>query len=398
MPSCFHVASTIRSGLAVREGLFGLIERQKFWRGIFLVWNYCNALKSHKTAKGIFGKAWRRQAEIWKCLATKARGSPDATARSMRRCSPSSAGSTLAVDAVADRVGSACSASAAAAMTSAAAAPARILVFDSGLGGLTVLAEISRARPEAEIVYAADDACFPYGALSEAALVDRVGEVVAMLIERFAPDLVVIACNTASTLVLAPLRARSSPRGLRRHGPGDQAGGVGVPVGPRLGAGDAGDGRARLYPRARPRFRERLRSDAGGFCAPGRSRGAATARRSGRRGRNRRARSRRASSSRGDRRTDQIVLACTHFPLLTDRFAALAPWPVAFVDPAPAIARRVDALLGPPRGARRAGPPFPVLFTSGRAPTDALQKALLRFGLGATSTLGIPLPVLTRRG
>ncbi len=88
---------------------------------------------------------------------------------------------------------------------------------------------------------------------------------------------------------------RSSPRGLRRHGPGDQAGGVGVPVGPRLGAGDAGDGRARLYPRARPRFRERLRSDAGGFCAPGRSRGAATARRSGRRGRNRRARSRRAS-------------------------------------------------------------------------------------------------------
>ena len=98
------------------------------------------------------------------------------------------------------------------------------------------------------------------------------------------------------------------------------------------------------------------------------------------------------------RRTDQIVLACTHFPLLTDRFVALAPWPVAFVDPAPAIARRVDALLGPPRGARRAGPPFPALFTSGRAPTPAMRKALLRFGLGATSTLGIPLPVLTRRG
>ena len=41
----------------------------------------------------------------------------------------------------------------------------RILVFDSGLGGLTVLTEIARARPEAEIVYAADDAFFPYGAL-----------------------------------------------------------------------------------------------------------------------------------------------------------------------------------------------------------------------------------------
>jgi glutamate racemase len=89
--------------------------------------------------------------------------------------------------------------------------------------------------------------------------------------------------------------------------------------------------------------------------------------------------------SRGDRRTDQIVLACTHFPLLTDMFEALAPWPVAFVDPAPAIARRVDALLGPPREAS-GRPPFPVVFTSGRAPTAALRKALRRFRLGATST------------
>ncbi len=57
---------------------------------------------------------------------------------------------------------------------------------------------------------------------------------------------------------------------------------------------------------------------------------------------------------RGGRRTDQIVLACTHFPLLADRLAALSPWPVAFVDPAPAIARRVDTLLGAPgSGAQR---------------------------------------------
>jgi glutamate racemase len=99
-------------------------------------------------------------------------------------------------------------------------------------------------------------------------------------------------------------------------------------------------------------------------------------------------------ASRGDRRTDQIVLACTHFPLLTDMFAALAPWPVAFVDPAPAIARRVDALLGPPRGARRAGPPFPVLFTSGRAPTDALRTALHRRRLEAGPKPAIPPSIL----
>ena len=46
------------------------------------------------------------------------------------------------------------------------------------------------------------------------------------------------------------------------------------------------------------------------------------------------------------RRTDLIVLACTHYPLLREHFARLAPWPVEYVDPAPAIARRVDALLG----------------------------------------------------
>ena len=99
--------------------------------------------------------------------------------------------------------------------------------------------------------------------------------------------------------------------------------------------------------------------------------------------------------SRGDRRTDQIVLACTHFPLLTDRFVALAPWPVAFVDPAPAIARRVDALLGRPRGARRAAPPFPVLFTSGRAPTDDAAKGLasIRAGGYLDALKSPPLPL-----
>src|ERR1700749_3678278 len=87
------------------------------------------------------------------------------------------------------------------------AGSARVLIFDSGLGGLTVLAAVARERPDAELIYAADDAFFPYGALAEAALVERVGAVMDDLIARYAPDLVVIACNTASTLVLPPLRA-----------------------------------------------------------------------------------------------------------------------------------------------------------------------------------------------
>jgi glutamate racemase len=274
-----------------------------------------------------------------------------------------------------------------------APAPARILVFDSGLGGLTVLTEIARARPEAEIVYAADDAFFPYGALGEAALVDRVGEVVAMLIERFAPDLVVVACNTASTLVLPPLRAAhpgvafvGTVPAIKPAASASRSGLVSVLATPGTVARDytralvrdfAGEcevtlvGSARLAEIAELRLRGEA-IDEGEIAreiAP-------------------------CFVSRGGR-TDQIVLACTHFPLLMDLFAALARWPVAFVDPAPAIARRVDALLGPARGAHGLQRPFPILFTSGRPPSPALRAALLRRGLELAATRGTGIPALS---
>ncbi len=82
-----------------------------------------------------------------------------------------------------------------------------ILVFDSGLGGSTVLREIVRLRPAANYVYVADDAFFPYGRHSEDAIVNRVVPLIGDLIAAHAPDLVVIACNTASTLVMSHLRA-----------------------------------------------------------------------------------------------------------------------------------------------------------------------------------------------
>ena len=91
--------------------------------------------------------------------------------------------------------------------------------------------------------------------------------------------------------------------------------------------------------------------------------------------------------ARAGRRTDQVVLACTHFPLLISHFKRLAPWPVAFVDPAPAIARRVDSLVGPARLAGAAERPFTAIFTSGRSPSEALRKALRRLGLTATSAM-----------
>jgi len=80
------------------------------------------------------------------------------------------------------------------------------------------------------------------------------------------------------------------------------------------------------------------------------------------------------------RRTDTVVLACTHYPLLLDRFERLAPWPVTFVDPAPAIARRVVGLIGPAASAKPP-PPAHIVFTSGRPSSAALAAALTRFGI-----------------
>src|ERR1700759_2041491 len=82
-----------------------------------------------------------------------------------------------------------------------------ILVFDSGLGGLTVLREVVAARPDANYVYVADDAFFPYGHHTEDEIIARVVPLMGELIGTHDPDLVVIACNTASTLVLSHLRA-----------------------------------------------------------------------------------------------------------------------------------------------------------------------------------------------
>jgi glutamate racemase len=84
----------------------------------------------------------------------------------------------------------------------------------------------------------------------------------------------------------------------------------------------------------------------------------------------------------GGRRTDTIVLACTHYPLLLDRLARLARWPVAFIDPAPAIARRVTDLIGP-RANGETPLPARIAFTSGRPPSATLEVALKRFRIGA---------------
>ena len=229
--------------------------------------------------------------------------------------------------------------------------PLTILVFDSGLGGLTVLREIVAARPEAHYVYVADDAFFPYGHHSEAEIIARVVPLIGELIDRHAPDLIVIACNTASTLVMSYLREaykipfvgtvpaikpacaqsktrrvsvlgtkgtvqREYTRGLIR----DFAQGCEVTL---IGSPELASLAERALNGHDVSDRDILAELAPCFVGTG-----------------------------GEEapRTDTIVLACTHYPLLLDRFVKLAPWPVEWIDPAPAIARRVSDLLGPPGG------------------------------------------------
>ena len=144
----------------------------------------------------------------------------------------------------------------------AMAARKTILIFDSGLGGLTVYREVAAARPDADFLYVADDAAFPYGALAEPALIARVVELMGELIAAHRPDLVVIACNTASTIVLAGV-AQKIYSAVRRHRAGDQAGLRRLGDEARVRARHRGDGAARIYPRAHSRLRARLRGDAG---------------------------------------------------------------------------------------------------------------------------------------
>lgn len=87
-------------------------------------------------------------------------------------------------------------------------APPHILIFDSGVGGLSVAREIRDALPDCQLSYAFDNAFFPYGTKSDAVLLERIVSQMDSLHQRYTPDITVLACNTASTLVLDALRAR----------------------------------------------------------------------------------------------------------------------------------------------------------------------------------------------
>lgn len=244
----------------------------------------------------------------------------------------------------------------------------RLIVFDSGIGGLSVLRAIRAARPDAEVDYLADDAGFPYGDWAEDALR---GHIVALLAGRIAawrPDLVVIACNTASTLVMADLRgAHALPfvgtvPAIKTAAERTQSGLVSVLATPgtvkrdytrALIAEFAADVAVTLV--GSTRLARLTEMEIGGWPVGDDAVRAEIAP---------------CFVAEGARRTDAVVLACTHYPFLLPQFSRLAPWPVTWIDPAPAIARRVVHLIGaPPPGADAAADLGAVRFhsTTGKA-------------------------------
>jgi glutamate racemase len=262
----------------------------------------------------------------------------------------------------------------------------RLLVFDSGVGGLSVVAEIRRELPAADIAYVADDAGFPYGEWEDAALTERVVGLIADLVDAHRPDVVVIACNTASTLVLPPLRARfdlpivGTVPAVKPAAERTKSGVVAV-----LGT----------YGTIRRDYTRGLIDQFAGAChvrlvgsgnlapyAEQVMRGEAVEDEAIR------AEIAPAFVEKDGRRTDTVVLACTHYPFLLSHFERLAPWPVTWIDPAPAIARRVAAVSGgqgPGTGAGTA------ILTSGKAWPPALAGHLRRLGVDA-------VPVTERDG
>jgi len=92
------------------------------------------------------------------------------------------------------------------ASTTAPSPDAPILMFDSGVGGLSVLARLRHLLPQAPVIYVADNAGLPYGTKTEAQIAARVSGLLGRLTERLHPRLVCIACNTASTIALASVR------------------------------------------------------------------------------------------------------------------------------------------------------------------------------------------------
>ena len=215
----------------------------------------------------------------------------------------------------------------------------RILVFDSGLGGLTVARALRAAgQGRVAIDYAADVAGFPYGDWEEEALRAHIVSLMGRLIDAARPDVVVVACNTASVISLAALRAAhdvpfvGTVPAIKPAASRTRTGVIGVLATPGTVKREYTTALIHTFafhcevvlhgaPGLARMAEEKL---AGHPVDPEALRREITP----------------VFAKREGRATDVVVLGCTHYPLLREEMERVAPWPVSFIDPSPAIARR----------------------------------------------------------
>ncbi|MEN3971192.1 glutamate racemase [Sphingomicrobium sp. XHP0235] len=258
---------------------------------------------------------------------------------------------------------------------------APLLFFDSGIGGLSILEPTRALLPTAAIVYAADNAAFPYGTRTEAEIAARVPALLGRLVERVRPRLVTIACNTASTIALDHVRAA-----------------LDVPVVGTVPAIKPAAERSRTrvigvlgtQATVRQPYVDALASDFAGDCTVLRYGSPTLVELAERRLSGREISPDEVVTAAqplfdqpGGEKLDTVVLACTHFPLVADWLRAAYP-AVTFIDGGEGIARRI-ATLTEDQPWPDTTPPGRAIFT-GPIP-EGLAAPLARFGITDLSTL-----------
>lgn len=252
-----------------------------------------------------------------------------------------------------------------------------ILLLDSGVGGLTVLAELRKLLPQAPVIYVADHAALPYGAKTEAQIAARVPALLGRLEERYHPRLITIACNTASTIALAAVREAlglpivGTVPAIKPASLATKSGVIGL-------LGTAATIRQAYVDNLEREFAHDkllLRHAAPELveAAEAKLRGApldpAVFDKA----------ARGLREQPGGERIDTVVLACTHFPLLEEELSRAFGPGVAFIDGAAGIARRIEHLTRGQPFARTE--PDIAVFTGDNGSADTLRKTLSAYGL-----------------
>jgi glutamate racemase len=264
------------------------------------------------------------------------------------------------------------------------ASEAPVLFFDSGVGGLSILKPARVLLPNMPVVYAADNAGYPYGTKSDAEIAARVPALLGRLVERYRPRMAVIACNTAATIALAHVRAAldipvvGTVPAIKPAALASRSRVIGVlgtdatvrqPYVDRLTAEHGADctvlrhGSAALVAYAEAR----LRGEPSDPTIPADALAGLTDQPCG-------------------ERMDKVVLACTHFPLVEDELSAAAPHHIDFLHGGDGIARRIAYLNGTAPWPD-APPPGIALFTRRDKNVAALAPALAAHGLTQINVL-----------